>query len=70
TFQRYVDFDMGAVPFYYDDGSLAAAGNTVLGMVDLDVQEWNVGVRYWYTSNLSFELSYSNYRLSGDAAWL
>jgi len=34
--------------------------------VDADVTEWNLGVRYWYTPSLMFELSYSKYKLDGS----
>jgi len=61
TFQRYVKFDLDpvAVSWYNLDESGEAA-------VDADVTEWNLGVRYWYTPSLMFELSYSKYKLDGS----
>ncbi|HOI82448.1 MAG TPA: S-layer protein, partial [Synergistales bacterium] len=62
TFQRYVKFDLGApIP------------NGWVGKFDY-VQEWNIGVRYWYTPSLMFELSYSDFdkesnNLDCDNGW-
>jgi hypothetical protein len=68
TFQRYVKFDVDPIYFRYTEG-MNGTSFEVDGSVDYDAQEWNVGVRYWYTSSLSFELSYSNYQLKGSAAF-
>ncbi len=70
TFQRYVKFDLDPLAFSWTDELVAAEAWTEgVGALDADVTEWNLGVRYWYTPNLMFELSYSRYKLDGSLGW-
>jgi hypothetical protein len=59
TFQRYGQFD-NSLEGYAKTGRLANAGS-------FDITNWSIGVQYWYTPTVLFELAYDD--VDYDKGW-